>query len=229
MQQHSAALLLANAEPQRRVGWLARLLRLLSATWACRSTVGAGLDRMLGVTNIINRHAMRTLTRDYLGGEKVAEDRFKVDLAVLDRYQSFTTEVLRLALLGLAGYGFLITNVVFQKLPNSDLRYLKALADNQWLWAGGIAVLGISAASALAHRYYSSDCLTHFVRRVRLTEYTISCPAIEKVSIDTKIQNEEQSLAEDLRMCHFTLATTCGTLGLGICLFAAACVRTIFA
>ncbi len=173
---------------------------------------------------------MRTLTREYLGGDKVAEDRFKVDFAVLDRYQAFTTEVLRLSLLGLAGYGFLISNVVFRTLPNNDQRFLKAFNDNQLLWAAGIVALGIAAASALAHRYYSTDCMTHFVRRIRLSErLTSATEGRLNDELEDTIQKEERSLDKDLRLCHFSVALACAMLVVGIALFAGACVRTLFA
>ena len=171
---------------------------------------------------------MRTLTREYLGGDKVVEDRFKVDFAVLDRYQAFTTEVLRLSLLGLAGYGFLISNVVFRTLPNNAQPYLKALGDNQTLWAAGVIALGLASASALAHRYFSTDCMTHFVRRIRLSDRMDSlADTVKKSELERTILHEEESLASDLKMCHYSIVSACGMLGAGIVLFAAACVRTL--
>ena len=172
---------------------------------------------------------MRTLTREYLGGDKVVEDKFKVDFAVLDRYQAFTTEVLRLTLLGLAGYGFLISNVVFRALPNNSLPYLEALSNNQYLWAGGVVALGLASASALAHRYFSTDCMTHFVRRIRLSERLGSVDEpMERTELERTIVNEENSLTADLRKCHFSIVMACGMLGIGIAAFAAACVRILF-
>jgi hypothetical protein len=64
---------------------------------------------------------MRTLTEKYLGGLELKEDIYKIDLAVLDRYQSFSSELLRLSLLGLAGYGFLISNTIMTGRRTSNV------------------------------------------------------------------------------------------------------------
>ena len=65
---------------------------------------------------------MRTLIEKYFGGLELQEDVYIVDLAALDRYQTFSGELLRLALLGIAGYGFLITNIVVKATSSNGLR-----------------------------------------------------------------------------------------------------------
>ena len=68
---------------------------------------------------------MRTLTQKYLGGYPLSEDTFQVDLQVIDKYVSFSTELLMLSLLGIAGYGFLIANIVLKvKTGEGDLAFL---------------------------------------------------------------------------------------------------------
>ena len=173
---------------------------------------------------------MRTLTQAYLGGLEVNENCYKVDLAVLERYQAFSTEVLRLSLLGIAGYGFLISNVIFRVGPGQELKYLQAFSNNKELLAAGAIALGISAATAPGHRYFSTDCLTHFVRRLRLSQYAKSTTEVESLerALDT-IVHEEESLAQDLRKCHKLLVLACLSLFVGIWCFAAAFARTLFA
>lgn len=51
---------------------------------------------------------MRTLPEKYLSEIPIEENIYKADLTVLEKYQSFSSELLRLSLLSLAGYGFLI-------------------------------------------------------------------------------------------------------------------------
>lgn len=151
---------------------------------------------------------MRTLTEKYLGGMELSEDVYKVDLAVLDRYQSFSSELLRLSLLGITGYGFLITNTVFKSssasgnltpsTPSYVLTYLLPL---------GAAMLGLSAATALGHRYFSTDCITHYVRRLRLLKRKGNLPegGTESESTAKIIFAEETSLENDLRLCKWLL------------------------
>jgi len=149
---------------------------------------------------------MRTLTEKYLGGLEIKEDVYKVDLAVLDRYQSFSAELLRLSLLGITGYGFLITNAVFkastssaaQTVPRYVLDYLLPI---------GVVVLALSAMSALGHRYFSTDCITHYVRRIRQMKKRDepSDSDIDLEKLNKTIENEELSLLKDLNRCRWLL------------------------
>lgn len=111
---------------------------------------------------------MRTLPEKYLSEIAIPKDVYDIDLVVLDRYQGFSAELLRLALLGLAGYGFLIGNIVFKmQTKDGSLPYLNAFIDSWPLLAIGALSLALAAMMALGHRYFSTDALTHQVRRLR--------------------------------------------------------------
>lgn len=96
----------------------------------------------------------------------LAEDEYRPDFDTTDRYQGFSAELLRLALLSIAGYGFLLTNVVFagQGAPRLALLSGRSLG----VMYVGIGALGFAAGAALLHRFYSTDCLSHQVTLLRL-------------------------------------------------------------
>src|SRR5919112_5350960 len=76
---------------------------------------------------------------------ELKEDKYKAELQLVDRYQSFVAELLRLSLLGIAVFGYLYTKQLFEGLPAWEYpaKILAALS---------ILVFGISAGSALAFR-----------------------------------------------------------------------------
>jgi len=175
---------------------------------------------------------MRTLSEKYLGGLKLDEDIYKVDLAVLDRYQAFSSELLRLSLLGIAGYGFLITNVFLKSSGGSGgfaaqvPRYVMNIA----LPAGAV-VLALSAMTALGHRYFSTDCITHYVRRLRLLKKKDDMPEDEpqREIIAKIIDVEEMSLENDLKRCKWLLIASSIFLLLGAAFVAWAFAATLSA
>ena len=143
---------------------------------------------------------MRTLTKKYLGGNELSESSYKIDVIVLEKYQAFSTEILRLSLLGIAGYGFLVANIVL-KVNGGDLHLLVSGYLSPLFLILGVFSLALSSLSALAHRFYSSDCLTHFVRLLRLSASEVDCRE--------KIEEEEDSLENDIDRCKSYLLTAC--------------------
>ncbi|MCL1036196.1 hypothetical protein L2725_03225 [Shewanella corallii] len=149
---------------------------------------------------------MRTFTKKYLGGNAINEDSYRIDIIVLEKYQSFSTELLRLALLGIAGYGFLVSNVALKVKDGGMHLFTDGFLGPVFLVLGALA-FAISALSALAHRYYSSDCLTHFVRLLRLKE--------SENDLLESIDSEEASLDKDLNRCKRYLIMSCLALVVG--------------
>lgn len=82
---------------------------------------------------------MRTLRAKYLSDIPIHEDNYKVDFIILDKYQNFSSEILRLSLLGLAIYGFLITDVIF-KITNSKALYSFS-ANKLLFFLGAVALI----------------------------------------------------------------------------------------
>jgi hypothetical protein len=86
---------------------------------------------------------MKTRVQSLIG-YGIDEKTYKVDLEPQDRYTAYSAEILRLALLGIAGYGFLLKDTVFaDHAPGA----LAQRAHSVWyLLIGGAIWLGISAS-----------------------------------------------------------------------------------
>lgn len=97
---------------------------------------------------------------------ELPEDSFKADFELTDRYQAFSAELVRLALLGIAGYGFLISEVL-GKGEGVGSNSLSRLADHSGSLGLGVILLGLSAALALAHRFFSTGCLARQIKILR--------------------------------------------------------------
>ena len=83
------------------------------------------------------------------------EQIWKPDFDIISRYQSFETEIIRLCLLGIAGYGFIISQI---KMDNM-LPIFESLKHQKPLLMIGLLALGFSLALALTHRFMSTQCL----------------------------------------------------------------------
>jgi len=171
---------------------------------------------------------MRTLTPKYHGGQSVEENCYKADLAVLDRYQAFSSEIVRLALLGIAGYGFLISNVVLRGTSGNPTAFSDRFFDHPKLLAAGLAFLALSTCTALAHRYFSTDCMTHFIRRLRLVHNRSSLVLTDRTTLEADILEEESSLQRDIWRCQRLLMTATVSLGIGMSATGLAFAFTLF-
>lgn len=172
---------------------------------------------------------MRTLTEKYFGGLPLGKEECEADFIVVDRYQSFSTELLRLSLLGIAGYGFLIANIVL-KVSTSSGEYvlLGPFSESRTVCALilGATALGLSAATSLGHRYFSTDCITHFVRRLRANKQCNKLPegSPEREGLDEIVKEEQDSLEKDVEICRWLLGAASLFLVVG-----AICVALAFA
>jgi len=146
----------------------------------------------------------------------IDEDTYKVDLAVVDRYQAFSAELLRLSLLGITGYGFLLSQIVFK--GSESTLFLHSLSNYGWLLGLGVFVLGLSSAFALGHRYFSTDCITHYVRLLRIQkQYSgLSENDPSMVKLEGALDYESKSLRTDLKRCKWLLVLSSILLFFGV-------------
>jgi hypothetical protein len=98
----------------------------------------------------------------------VAKEEYEADVCLLDRYQNFSAELLRLALVGLGAIGFMMHEMADQFLRSSGAR------------AGAIVALvslGLAAGGALGHRYVSTDGVYYHLRALRRSDNPASVEA----------------------------------------------------
>src|SRR5215217_7501524 len=84
---------------------------------------------------------------------KLEEDKYKAELELVDRYQSYVAELLRLSLLGIAVFGFLYKDM-FTDLGPTPLLTLGGVAITlggvaKTLAAAGVVLFGFAAAFSL--------------------------------------------------------------------------------
>jgi len=102
--------------------------------------------------------------RRTLGEIKV--EAFEQDVVINDRQQSFSAELLRLALLGIGGVGYVASKALPGAAAGEAVLHIGVGA--KWLVLLAAVSFGLSSASALALRYFSSDLISSQLRIVRL-------------------------------------------------------------
>jgi hypothetical protein len=93
------------------------------------------------------------------------EKTYQSELALLDRYHAFSAELLRIALIGLAAFGFLLKET-FVRIDWAQANCW--LISSKVFAAVSVAMLGLSAACALAQRYASTEAARFFFYSLRL-------------------------------------------------------------
>jgi hypothetical protein len=162
----------------------------------------------------------------------VSEELYKADLAVTDRYQTFSTELLRLSLLGIGVFGFLLKEVILNEKVRTD--YLQPFVEVRGWFVAGLAALAGSAAFALAHRYVSSDCIAYQVRYLRLKSARDALlneqgDANESArERNDEMQIEKGRLAVRLKRGGHALGVSALCLGIGVLCIAIGFSWTIF-
>jgi hypothetical protein len=139
-----------------------------------------------------------------LSDVEIPDSSWKPDFDLADRYQTFANELMRIALLGIAGYGFLIKEVYMK-----DPKFYPMLGiTRDYLWLGSIA-LGISLCLVLTHRFLSTACLYYQVlimrslKRLDNTHWSVEEKEAER-SFLTDARNIQR---KNSRTSHFVLVS----------------------
>jgi hypothetical protein len=141
----------------------------------------------------------------------LTEGNYKAELELVDRYQLFTAEILRLSLLGIAVFGFLY-KIMFPGVTPSNLS--PSIGSAKILAALGIIMFGISAASALIFRYFATEGLRFYIEALRFMPGKLDCTqeSLNNVTLAQESLNERKS---KINVCIWSKATAAFTLGLG--------------
>lgn len=90
---------------------------------------------------------------------EIAEICYKPDIELLTKYQEFSTELARIAVLLLAGYGFVLGSIGVHN--GQPTKWFSRLVSQPWLAGTAIGAVCVTIAAALAHRYLSSDAFAY--------------------------------------------------------------------
>lgn len=156
-----------------------------------------------------------------LGEIEVPASKHDFDLS--DRYQNFSAEMLRLSLLGIAGVGFLIANVLLNLLPKDPNQqagrpHLSTSAPIfSGLAAASLICLGLSSAASLAHRYLATDGLAYHLKSLRLI-------VRKRAEDEDRVRKEKAGRRLVFKLGTWSLIAAAVLLGLGAILLALAFV-----
>jgi hypothetical protein len=135
------------------------------------------------------------LTERFLNLVPIGEEAYKSDIQLLDRYQAYSAELLRLSLAGLGVVGFLVSNKLITQQP---VRILLTI---------GIISFGISSGCALGYRYLSSDGVHHLMKAAMLSN--------RKNPDEGRIKYESEQMKGKYKRSWDYLRASCVSLALG--------------
>lgn len=150
-------------------------------------------------------------------GVPIPEECYKADAELLGQYQSYSAELLRLSLLGIAAIGFLLKDVALGDKTKAD--FLGQVVGNAWLVIGAAVALLLSAGAALAHRIASAEAFACMLLFLRCTD-----PG-HPAALDAKRADQERGqFRTELRWASRYLIASAWFLGLGVLFLVAAFV-----
>ena len=136
------------------------------------------------------------------------------DFEITARYQSFSKELVRISLLGLGVYGFLIKTAADE--PGSEHMFLRALRNHPVVAAVGIIAFATCAACGLIHGFLATRCLgyqlviSRYLTRLEGSRWTEAA----KVSFRDVIKERQIDQEAILRLGNsFLLAATIALIG----------------
>lgn len=137
------------------------------------------------------------------------EKSYAAEFALLDRYQKFSAELLRLSLLGIGVFGLLFKDTF---APIDWVSASTSLFAASYVSTASVILFGCAAACALAHRFFSSEAARYFLYSLRLHA---SCPSDTSAAIPCEIQLWMEQREKLLRWCERLKATAAISLALG--------------
>src|SRR5882762_10065709 len=110
----------------------------------------------------------KTTMADYksLGLVPMPEHTIEHDFAMLTKFQEFSSELLRLALLGITAIAFAVSKWLFSKSDEVPLATAHLAVARPWLILALVA-FSIAAFAALYHRYASADSMSWHLQAMR--------------------------------------------------------------
>jgi hypothetical protein len=147
-------------------------------SWALFELPGSVLRWLSGA----EEPAIDPLNKAHEAYGKLDENMYKAELELVDRYQSYVAELLRLSLLGIAVFGFLYKEW-FAGLGSIPLLTIGGVAKT--LAAFGVLAFGVAAVAALIFRFAATEGARYYIEGLRFRE-DIEDPDRAQKSLDKR-------------------------------------------
>jgi hypothetical protein len=154
-----------------------------------------------------------------LGRIELSDAELKYDFELTDRYQNFSSEVLRLSLIGIGVYAFLLKEV------GGFSSTLKASPSGRWFSVASIFLFALATACSLVHRYYSSDSMAVHIRYLRLKKVLSHGTNDENVALEASHEKSERNAM--FQLCEVMIGCSAASLGLGTAFLAVSLLKTL--
>jgi|GEM_PF-3044721 len=122
-----------------------------------------------------------------LGTVKLDDELMTVDFQLMDKFQGFSAELVRVPLLGIAVFGFLLKDVFLVKDSSPAVVITSGLA---------VIFFALSGAAALYHRYLSTDSMACHIRYLRIIELLEPKEGKEEEVKEEKAEAKEAKAAQ---------------------------------
>src|SRR5450432_2796643 len=109
---------------------------------------------------------MRRLPARSLDDLNLDDHSYKPDFELTAQYKAFSSEILRISLLGIGLYGFLLAHGVSENAAIG--RILTATVSSRKSIAGSLLAFGLAALFALGHGFWATKCLGYQLQIARL-------------------------------------------------------------
>jgi len=150
----------------------------------------------------------------------IPDSSWKSDFEVVDKHQSLANELMRISLLGIAGYGFLIKEVFM-----NDKKGISCSTTEKCFFISGAIALGLCLALVLMHRFFSTTCLYYQVAIMRSLkrQENDGWTSIEKEKEKDYLEKFRKKQSRLSDRSHFVLAASAVCFALGFI-----CVLLVF-
>jgi hypothetical protein len=146
----------------------------------------------------------------------VPSDRYKADLDLHDRSQAFSSELLKLALGGIAVVGFLLAHFPAKRLESVlDDTYVAVL------FSASVVAFALSVSFALLQRFYAAGAMFHHLHVIKLSMLNDS-------GVEDAISEHMMLRTKKFLQAHALLKTTALFLVIAAALVSTAFIRIMF-
>ncbi len=147
---------------------------------------------------------------------EVPETRYKADLELHDRSQAFSSELLKLALGGIAVVGFLLAN-----FPKGQLQHSLDDVSVRVLFSAAVVAFALAVGAALLQRFHASGAMFHHLQVIKFL-------MLEDASLETTVAKDMSLRTAKFLRAHALLKRAAWLLVIAALLLSIAFIRMLF-